>query len=68
MSGNDHNGKHFETGRMVDTTVAGLGEDSSPPSEPLVLYRVLLGGSSDAGNVMRAAKSGPTPGAVALSY
>jgi hypothetical protein len=52
----------------VDTALGSTETDPSPPSAPLVLYRVLVDGTGDAGNVLRAAKSVGLPGAVALVY
>ena len=52
----------------LSTALGGLETDALPTAAPLVLYRVLLKGTLDAGNLLRAVKSGASPGQVELRY
>ena len=51
----------------IYTVVGGKDTDRTPPPVPLVLYRVLLGGTLEAGNVLRAVKGQTEPGTVDVS-
>jgi hypothetical protein len=49
----------------IHSASPGTASDPVPASEPLVLHRVLVGGTADAGKVLRAAEE---TGVVALSF
>ena len=51
----------------LSTTLGSFADDSMASTDPLTLYRLLLNGTDDAGNVLRAVKS-TVPGSVDLTY
>ena len=52
----------------LSTTLGSFADDSIASTDPLTLYRLLLNGTDDAGNVLRAVKSTTVSGAVDLTY
>ena len=52
----------------LSTTLGSFADDSIASTDPLTLYRLLLNGTDDAGNLLRAVKSTTVPGSVDLTY
>ena len=56
------------SGSSGPTSLGESETDPLPPGAPLVLYRVLVGGSLHAGNVLRVGKNVSVPGSIYISY